>query len=104
MFAGPMRKDYALSLIDRFPPLPKGRPFPRIDPAELIADLRKRVKDPVSQDQDAAGLDEGRGGRGLRQGGRGDDGGDERAEDERLHLGIPRTGLSATVSRPEVRS
>ena len=56
MFAGPMRKDYALSLIDRFPPLPKGRPFPRIDPAELIADLRKRVKDPVTQDQGAASL------------------------------------------------
>jgi hypothetical protein len=56
MFAGPMRKDYALSLIDRFPPLPKGRPFPRIDPAQLIADLRKRVNDPVSQDQGAASL------------------------------------------------
>jgi len=56
MFAGPMRKDYDLSLIDRFPPLPKGRPFPRIDPAELIVDLRKRVKDPVTQDQGAASL------------------------------------------------
>ena len=56
MFAGPMRKTYALSLIDRFPPLPKGRPFPRIDPAELIAGLRERVNDPVTQDQGAASL------------------------------------------------
>jgi hypothetical protein len=56
MFAGPMRKTYALSLIDRFPPLPKGRPFPRIDPAELIAGLRERVNDPVKQDQGVAAL------------------------------------------------
>jgi len=51
-----MRKDYALSLIDRFPPLPKGRPFPRIDPVELITDLRKRVTEPVSQNQGGASL------------------------------------------------
>lgn len=56
MFAGPMRKTYALSLIDRFPPIPKGRPFPRIDPADLIAGLRERVNDPVKQDQGTAAL------------------------------------------------
>jgi hypothetical protein len=56
MFAGPMRKTYALSLIDKFPPLPKGRPFPRIDQAELIAGLRERVNDPIKQDQGAASL------------------------------------------------
>lgn len=56
MFAGPMRKTYALSLIDKFPPLPKGRPFPRIDPDELIIGLRERVVDPVKQDQGAASL------------------------------------------------
>ena len=56
MFAGPMRKTYALSLIDRFPALPKGRPFPRIDPVQLIADLRERVNDPTKQDQGMASL------------------------------------------------
>ena len=38
MFAGEMRKTYALSLIDRFPPLPKGAPFPAaIRPSSLPA-------------------------------------------------------------------
>ena len=56
MFAGEMRKTYALSLIDKFPPLPKGRPFPRIDQAELITGLRERVNNPIKQDQGAASL------------------------------------------------
>ncbi len=56
MFAGDMRKDYALRLIDHFPPLPKGRPFPRIDPADIVAGLRERVQTPKSQDQGAASL------------------------------------------------
>jgi hypothetical protein len=30
MPAEEFRQAYALSLIDKFPPLPKGRPFPRI--------------------------------------------------------------------------
>jgi hypothetical protein len=47
---------YALSLIDKFPPLPKGRPFPRIDPADIVAGLRERVQDPAKQDQGAADL------------------------------------------------
>ena len=55
MFAGPMRKTYALSLIDKFPPLPKAS-FPRMDCAELIAGPRERVNDPVKQDQGAASL------------------------------------------------
>lgn len=56
MFAGDMRKTYALSLIDKFPPLPKGRPFPRIELADIISGLRERVQDPVKQDQGAAAL------------------------------------------------
>jgi hypothetical protein len=56
MFAGEMRKTYALSLIDKFPPLPKGRPFPCIDQAELITGLRERVNNPIKQDQGAASL------------------------------------------------
>lgn len=56
MFAGDMRKTYALSLIDKFPAVPKGRPFPRIDQAELIAGLRERVNDPTKQDQAKASL------------------------------------------------
>ena len=39
MFAGEMRKSYALSLIQNFPPLPKGRPFPRIAEADIVAGL-----------------------------------------------------------------
>ena len=50
------RKSYALSLIDKFPPLPKGRPFPRIDQADLVAGLRERVNDPHKQNQGAASL------------------------------------------------
>lgn len=50
------RKTYALSLIDNFPPLPKGRPFPRIDQADVVAGLRERVNDPYKQDQGAASL------------------------------------------------
>src|SRR4051794_20397483 len=56
MFAGDMRKAYALSLIDKFPTLPKGRPFPRIDLADIVAGLRERVQDPTRQDQGAAAL------------------------------------------------
>ncbi len=51
MFAGPMRKDYALSLIDRVSTAPQRPSFSRIDPAELIAGLRERVNDPVTQDR-----------------------------------------------------
>jgi len=50
------RKSYALSLIDKFPPLPKGRPFPRIDQADVVAGLRERVNDPHKQNQGAASL------------------------------------------------
>jgi hypothetical protein len=56
MFAGDMRKTYALSLIDKFPPLPYGRPFPRIDQADVVAGLRERVNDPSKQNQGAASL------------------------------------------------
>jgi hypothetical protein len=56
MFAGDMRKTYALSLIDNMPPLPKGRPFPRIAPDAVLAGLRERVNDPTKQDQSAASL------------------------------------------------
>jgi hypothetical protein len=50
------RKTYALSLIDNFPPLPKGRPFPRIHLADVVAGLRERVNDPHKQNQRAASL------------------------------------------------
>jgi hypothetical protein len=50
------RKAYALSLIDKFPPLPKGRPFPRIDLADVVTGLRERVNDPHKQNQGAASL------------------------------------------------
>ena len=56
MFAGEMRQSYALSLIDKFPPLSKGRPFPRIDQADVVAGLRERVNDPHKQAQGAASL------------------------------------------------
>jgi hypothetical protein len=56
MFAGEMRKTYALSLIEKFPALPKGRPFPRIDEADIITGLHDRVVDPTKQDQGAAAL------------------------------------------------
>ena len=56
MFAGEMRKTYALSLIQNFPALPKGRPFPRISEADIIAGLHDRVVDPTKQNQGAAGL------------------------------------------------
>ena len=39
MFAGEMRKTYALSLIQNFPELPKGRPFPRISEADIVTGL-----------------------------------------------------------------
>src|SRR5262245_60700335 len=54
--AGPMRKDYALRLIDRFPPLANGRPFHRIDQKDIVDGLRERVQDPTKQKQGAAGL------------------------------------------------
>ena len=54
--ASPMRMDYALRLIDRFPPLPKGRPFPNIEQRDIVDGLRERVKTPKSQNQGAAGL------------------------------------------------
>ena len=56
MFAGDMRKTYALSLIDKMPPLPKGRPFPRIARDAVVAGLRDRVNDPRKQNQSAASL------------------------------------------------
>jgi hypothetical protein len=56
MFAGEMRKTYALSLIQKFPSLPKGRPFPRIDLADIVTGLHDRVQDPIKQDQGAAAL------------------------------------------------
>jgi hypothetical protein len=56
MFAGEMRKTYAMSLIQNFPALPKGRPFPRIDEADIITGLYDRVLDPTKQNQGAAGL------------------------------------------------
>ena len=56
MFAGEMRKTYAMSLIQNFPALPKGRPFPRIDEADIITGLHDRVLDPTKQNQGAAGL------------------------------------------------
>jgi hypothetical protein len=51
MFTRNMRKTYALSLIDKMPPLPKGRPFPRIAPDQVVKELRERVNDPSTQDQ-----------------------------------------------------
>jgi hypothetical protein len=56
MFAGEMRKSYALSLIQNFPALPKGRPFPRITEADIITGLHDRVIDPSKQNQGRAGL------------------------------------------------
>jgi len=56
MFAGEMRKTYALSLIQKFPSLPKGCPFPRIDLADIVTGLHDRVQDPIKQDQGAAAL------------------------------------------------
>jgi hypothetical protein len=56
MFAGDMRKTYALSLIDKMPPLPKGRPFPRIAPDKVVTELRERVNDPSKQSQKDASL------------------------------------------------
>jgi hypothetical protein len=50
------RKAYALSLIDKFPALPKGRPFPRIQLDDVVLGLRERVKDPRKQNQGAASL------------------------------------------------
>jgi hypothetical protein len=50
------RKAYALSLIDKFPPLPKGRPFPRIHLDDVVSGLRERVNDPYKQNQGAASL------------------------------------------------
>jgi hypothetical protein len=50
------RKAYALSLINKFPPLPKGRPFPRIHLDDVVAGLRERVNDPRKQNQGAASL------------------------------------------------
>jgi len=50
------RKAYALSLINKFPPLPKGRPFPRIQLEDVVAGLRERVNDPRKQNQGAASL------------------------------------------------
>lgn len=50
------RKSYALSLIDKFPPVPKGKPFPQIKLEDVIAGLRDRVNDPQTQDQGAASL------------------------------------------------
>jgi len=56
MPAEEFRQAYALSLIDKFPPLPKGRPFPRIHLEDVIAGLRERVTDPTKQNQGAASL------------------------------------------------
>jgi hypothetical protein len=56
MFAGEMRKTYALSLIQNFPELPKGRPFPRISEADIVTGLHDRVIDPTKQNQGTAGL------------------------------------------------
>src|SRR6476620_4935644 len=56
MFAGEMRKTYALSLVQNFPPLPKGRPFPRIAESDIVAGLADRIQDPTQQHQGAAGL------------------------------------------------
>jgi hypothetical protein len=56
MFAGEMRKSYALSLIQNFPSLPKGRPFPRIDESDIVTGLHDRVVDPTRQNQGYAGL------------------------------------------------
>jgi hypothetical protein len=53
--AGPMRKAYALSLIDKFPPVPKGHPFP-LDQDKVIAELRDRVAFPEHQHQRDASL------------------------------------------------
>jgi hypothetical protein len=50
------RKAYALSLINKFPPLPKGQPFPRIQLHDVVAGLRERVNDPRKQNQGAASL------------------------------------------------
>ena len=56
MFAGEMRKTYALSLVQNFPELPKGRPFPRIEEADIITGLHDRVLDPTKLNQGHAGL------------------------------------------------
>ena len=56
MPAEEFRQAYALSLIDKFPPLPKGRPFPRIHLEDVVAGLRERVTDPTKQNQGAASL------------------------------------------------
>ena len=56
MFAGEMRKTYALSLIQKFPDLPKGRPFPRISEADIITGLHDRVVNPVKLSQGFSGL------------------------------------------------
>jgi hypothetical protein len=56
MFAGDMRKTYALSLVDKMPPLPKGRPFPCIARDAVVVGLRDRVNDPWKQNQLAASL------------------------------------------------
>ena len=42
MPAEEFRQTYALSLTDKFPPLPKGRPFPRIHLEDVV--LSKRGK------------------------------------------------------------
>ena len=56
MAAEQYRQDYALSLIDKFPAPPRGRPFPQIEQAAVITGLRERVKDPHTQNQKAASL------------------------------------------------
>ena len=56
MFAGEMRKSYALSLVQNFPELPKGRPFPRIAEADIVTGLHDRVVDPTKLNQGLAGL------------------------------------------------
>ncbi len=56
MFAGEMRKTYALSLVQNFPELPKGRPFPRIAEADIVTGLHDRVVDPTRLNQGLAGL------------------------------------------------
>src|SRR4029079_18881235 len=56
MPAEEFRQAYALSLINKFPPLPKGRPFPRIPLEDVVAGLRERVNDPRKQKQGAASL------------------------------------------------
>jgi hypothetical protein len=45
-----------LSLIQNFPSLPKGRPFPRIDESDIVTVLHDRVVDPTKQNQGYAGL------------------------------------------------